>query len=843
MNKLLLIDGNSIVNRAFYAMPNLTSSSGVCTGGIFGFLKMLSKLIKEENPTHIACAFDLKEPTFRHKEYPEYKAGRRPMPEELVQQIPILKELLQSMGIAIFSLAGYEADDILGTLSKEYDGSCIIVSGDKDILQLVSDKCTVYHTKKGITDVIKYTPELLQSEGIKEPIYITDLKGLMGDSSDNLKGVQGVGKVTANNLISEYGSLDNLYDHIDEIKGKLKDKLIDGKDDAYSTKKLATIYREVPLTYSMDDLSFSGVISGEAYQKMVELDFKKPEDMFTFSTVNTGVSEDIADIVYIENENDLNKALEQSKETGILCFNIDNTSSFTVDGKVEYILKEQEDLLSSTVSQDRFLELLKDYIGSDKIKITVFDLKNVYYQFRNNGFVFDADDLLLLSYSADVSKNKGDLKSLLETYQKSAETPCCSMLRLFDELKQKCLSENTFSIYTDIELPLIKVLFDMEQTGFRIDVDLIDKLGSSYSEKIADLEQKIYELAGVKFNINSPKQLGEILFDKLGLPGGKKKSTSADVLEKLYFINPIIPLILEYRKVAKLQSTYIFGIKKMLDNNNRLHTVFKQALTTTGRLSSTEPNLQNIPVRTPEGKEIRKAFIASEGKELVVADYSQIELRLMAHMSGDKQMIADFLSEKDIHSSTASAVFGVPLDEVTKDMRRKAKAVNFGIIYGISDFGLSEDIGCSVLEARAFMQKYFENYPNVKAYMDKTVEDAKQNGYVETLFGRRRIIPELKSPVYTIRTFGERAAMNMPLQGTASDIIKIAMVRVYEKLKEIDGAKLILQVHDELVVDCPKESVERVSKIVEETMENVISLKVPLFAEVGVGDNWLEAKD
>lgn len=843
MNKLLLIDGNSIVNRAFYAMPNLTSSSGICTGGIFGFLKMLSRLIKEESPTHIACAFDLKEPTFRHKEYPEYKAGRHPMPEELVQQIPILKNLLNDMEIATFELAGYEADDILGTLSKDFDGECIIVSGDKDILQLVSDKCTVYHTKRGITDVIKYTPDLLRNEGIEKPVYITDLKGLMGDSSDNLKGVQGVGKVTANNLISQYGSLDNLYEHIDEIKGKLKEKLIDGKNDAYSTKKLATIFREVPLNYKINDLRFEGALPNESYRKMIELDFRKPEEMFSFESESVSSDLSQAEIVYIENEADLTSALEKSKQTKTLCFNIDNVSSFTIDGKTEFVLKEQEDLLSSTVSQDRFCEILVDYLDEPSVHVTVFDLKTVYYDLKQFKKIFDADDLLLLSYATDVSKNKNDLKSLLETYGKTIETPCCSILTLFEELKNKSVSENSFSIYTDVELPLVKVLFDMEQTGFRIDVDLIDKLGASYSQRISDLESSIYELAGVKFNINSPKQLGEILFDKMGLPGGKKKSTNADVLEKLYFINPIVPLILEYRKVAKLQSTYIVGLKKLLDNDNRLHTVFKQALTTTGRLSSTEPNLQNIPVRTQEGKEIRKAFIASNDKELVVADYSQIELRLMAHMSGDKQMIKDFLSEKDIHSSTASAVFGVPLDEVTKDMRRKAKAVNFGIIYGISDFGLSEDVGCSVSEARSFMQKYFETYPSVKVYMENTVENAKQNGFVETLFGRRRVIPELKSPVYNMRAFGERAAMNMPLQGTASDIIKIAMVRVYDKLKEIKDAKLILQVHDELVVDCPKESVELVSKIVEETMENVIQLKVPLLAEVGVGKNWLEAKD
>lgn len=843
MKKLLLIDGNSIVNRAFYAMPNLTSSQGICTGGIFGFLKMLSKVIKEERPTNIGVAFDLKAPTFRHLEYKEYKAGRRAMPEELVQQIPILKDLLQKMNIATFEKEGFEADDILGTLSKEFKGECIIVSGDKDILQLVDDRCTVFHTKKGISDVVKYTPELLKEEGIAKPEYVTDLKGLMGDSSDNLKGVPGVGKVTATSLIAEYGNLDNLYSHIEEIKGKLKEKLIEGKDDAYNSKHLATIVRNVPIDTSDSVTAFSGIIGGEAYTKMVELDFKNIDSMFTFEKVEVVNQKTVAEIVVITNEDELQTALHKANDTKKLCFNLDGQISFTVDGKTEYIIREQESLLDITIPQEVVYQNIVNYLNTSDIQKTVFDLKNNYYILKEFIEPFEANDLLLMSYVADVSKHKTVLRDLLESYGKNTEAPCVAMLELFEELKAKTIKENSYSIYKDIEMPLVGVLFDMETTGFRVDVKMLDDLNVGYTERISTLEESIYEIAGAKFNINSPKQLGEVLFDKLALPSGKKKSTNADVLEKLYHLNPIVPLILEYRKIAKLQSTYIVGMKKLLDKNDRLHTIFKQALTTTGRLSSTEPNLQNIPVRTAEGKEIRKAFIASENNRLVVADYSQIELRLMAHMSEDEQMISDFNSSKDIHASTASVVFGVKLDEVTKDMRRKAKAVNFGIIYGISDFGLSEDVGCSIGEARNFIKKYFEGYPKVKEYMDNTVASAKEKGYVETLFGRRRVIPELNSSVYTVRSFGERAAMNMPLQGTASDIIKLAMIEVHKKLMNVKNAKLILQVHDELIIDCPKDRVDEVAKIIKETMENVFTLKVPLIAEVGVGENWIEAKD
>lgn len=839
MSKLILIDGNSIINRAYYAMPYLTSSSGVCTGGLHGFLKMLAKLIREENPTHLACAFDLKAPTFRHKKYEDYKAGRRPMPEELAQQIPILKEILKGMGIKCFELEGYEADDILGTLSTLCPFESMIVSGDKDVLQLVSDKCTVIHTKKGISEVIRYTPELLKEEGIGDPSYVTDLKGLMGDSSDNIKGVPGVGAKTAGRLIATYGTLENLYDHIDEQKGKLKEKLIEGRESALFSKELATINREVPLTYEWSELELHSVFPTQAYDMLMELNLVSIIESFTFEkqTKETYTRKDIS------SESELIEALEKCRKNGHFTFYIGNDISFCCDDSVEYFIVSGESLLDIGISFDRALELILPILQNDNIEKMLFDIKSLYHTFKINSIPFKSEDLLLLSYVSDVSKHKTELIPLLENYSLNSDFPSIGIRVLFERIKKE-LSKQGLEVYENIEKPLVEVLYNMETNGFLINVEIIEELKEKYSAIISDLQERIWEYAGEKFNINSPKQLGVILFDKLMLKSDKKKSTGADKLEKLINHHPIVGLVLEYRKYSKLQSTYIIGIQGLLDKNNRLHTIFKQALTTTGRLSSTEPNLQNIPVRTKEGREIRKAFIAEKGHKLVCADYSQIELRLVAVMSGDEHMIADYNSGHDIHRATAAKVFNLPIEYVTDEMRSRAKAVNFGIIYGISDFGLSENIGCSVKEAKSFIERYFESYPAVKEYMQKTVEEAKVNGYVQTLSGRTRVIPELSSPVYNVRAFGERAAMNMPLQGTASDIIKLAMIAVYKRLgEEAPNAKLLLQVHDELIVDCPELDVEKVKSILKECMENVMKLTVPLIAEVGVGDNWLEAKE
>lgn len=839
MNKLILIDGNSIINRAYYAMPYLTSNNGVCTGGIHGFLKMLAKLIREEQPTHLACAFDLKAPTFRHKKYADYKAGRRPMPEELAQQIPIIKELLKAMGIKYFELEGYEADDILGTISLRCQFPTLIVSGDKDILQLASDKCTIIHTKKGISEVIRYTPELLKEEGIGDPSYITDLKGLMGDSSDNIKGVAGIGAKTAGNLIATYGNLENLYDHIDEQKGKLKEKLIEGEDSAFFSRELATINREVPLTFDWSELELHTPFPSIAYDKLMELNLVNIVEAFSFEKEVKVEYERVE----ISKEEDLISALELCKNEGSFTFYIGDDISFCCNEEKEYFLTSGESLLDLGINYDRALELIKPILFDDGITKVLFDIKGLYHTLELEDKIFKCDDLLLISYVYDVSKHKTELIPLLENYSVETSFPAIGIRVLFNLIKGK-LNEQSLDVYQNIEMPLVEVLYSMEKNGFLIDVSIIEDLKFKYAEILVDLQEKIWEYAGEKFNINSPKQLGNILYDKLQLKSDKKKSTGADKLEKLRNYHPIIDLVLEYRKYSKLQSTYIIGIQSLLDKNNKLHTIFKQALTTTGRLSSTEPNLQNIPVRSKEGREIRKAFIAEKGHKLVCADYSQIELRLVAAMSGDEHMISDYNSGHDIHRATAAKVFGIPIEFVTDEMRSSAKAVNFGIIYGISDFGLSENIGCSVKEAKGFIERYFESYPKIQEYMQKTVEEAKINGYVQTLSGRTRVIPELSSPVYTVRSFGERAAMNMPLQGTASDIIKLAMIAVNKELAEkVPQAKLLLQVHDELIVDCPESDVEIVASILKKCMEGVMQLKVPLIAEVGVGDNWLEAKE
>lgn len=839
MNKLILIDGNSIINRAYYAMPYLTSNNGVCTGGIHGFLKMLAKLIREEQPTHLACAFDLKVPTFRHKKYADYKAGRRPMPEELAQQIPIIKELLKAMGIKYFELEGYEADDILGTISLRCQFPTLIVSGDKDILQLASDKCTIIHTKKGISEVIRYTPELLKEEGIGDPSYITDLKGLMGDSSDNIKGVAGIGAKTAGNLIATYGNLENLYDHIDEQKGKLKEKLIEGEDSAFFSRELATINREVPLTFDWSELELHTPFPSIAYDKLMELNLVNIVEAFSFEKEVKVEYERVE----ISKEEDLISALELCKKEGSFTFYIGDDISFCCNEEKEYFLTSGESLLDLGINYDRALELIKPILFDDGITKVLFDIKGLYHTLELEDKIFKCDDLLLISYVYDVSKHKTELIPLLENYSVETSFPAIGIRVLFNLIKGK-LNEQSLDVYQNIEMPLVEVLYSMEKNGFLIDVSIIEDLKFKYAEILVDLQEKIWEYAGEKFNINSPKQLGNILYDKLQLKSDKKKSTGADKLEKLRNYHPIIDLVLEYRKYSKLQSTYIIGIQSLLDKNNKLHTIFKQALTTTGRLSSTEPNLQNIPVRSKEGREIRKAFIAEKGHKLVCADYSQIELRLVAAMSGDEHMISDYNSGHDIHRATAAKVFGIPIEFVTDEMRSSAKAVNFGIIYGISDFGLSENIGCSVKKAKGFIERYFESYPKIQEYMQKTVEEAKINGYVQTLSGRTRVIPELSSPVYTVRSFGERAAMNMPLQGTASDIIKLAMIAVNKELAEkVPQAKLLLQVHDELIVDCPESDVEIVASILKKCMEGVMQLKVPLIAEVGVGDNWLEAKE
>ncbi len=840
--KLLLLDSNSLVNRAYYAMPSLRTADGVYTGGVYGFMAMLAKLLDEEKPTHIACAFDVHAPTFRHKLYAEYKAGRHPMPDELRAQIPLLKQLLSAMKIPIVELAGYEADDILGTLSLQSTMPVVVVSGDKDVLQLVSDNVTVLHTKKGITDVIAYTPQRLMEEGLA-PWQVPELKGLMGDNSDNIKGVLGVGEKTARALLAEYGSLDGLYQHLDEVKGKLQDKLREGRKDAYFSRDLATICRTVPLAVGVEDCKVDTVFPTEAQALMRSLEFKKLTDRFQFEQGASAAVEVNADSVSIQSAADLTAALDEVRRKGVFSLvYADAQWHFAYDQSRDYVVQFGEDLFAA-LDTEAVLCAFADVLADDKVTKILFDGKAAYYAFREYCEPFATQDVSLAGYVLDANRTWQKPEDLLAHYGYDTTHAAVALLSVFQIICDKLDQEGVAHVYRDIELPLMPILYDMERTGFRVDVDALRALGDAYAQELSTLTADIYQYAGEEFNINSPKQLAAILFDKLGLPTDKKRSTGADKLEHLSLLHPIVPVLLRYRKISKLQSTYVSGLLPLLDANHRLHTVFKQALTATGRLSSTEPNLQNIPVRTPEGKQIRSAFVASVGNKLVVADYSQIELRLMAHFSGDDNMLRAYREGQDIHAATAAKVYGIPIEDVTPEMRSSCKAVNFGIIYGISDFGLSENIGVSVKEAKQFIEKYFELYPGVKRFMQDIVEVAKRQGYVTTLTGRKRSIPELQSSVYNVRSFGERAAMNTPLQGTASDIIKIAMIRVYEAMRKQGlKAKMILQVHDELVIDTPQEEVETVQHIVKEQMESVMSLKVPLVASVGVGDNWVEAK-
>lgn len=842
--KVLLLDANSLVNRAYYAMPQLRDSSGRPTGGVYGFVNMLAKLIAEEKPTHIACAFDVHCPTFRHKLYDQYKAGRHPTPEELVAQIPMLKQVLQAMGIRTVELPGYEADDIVGTLAGQADGEVIVVSGDRDLLQLVADNVTVYHTKRGITDVIKYTPARLAEEGLR-PDQVPELKGLMGDSSDNLKGVAGVGEKTAKDLIAKYDNLDGLYSHIDGEKGKLREKLLQGKQDAYFCRDLATICRTAPIEIGLQDCVFDPVLPAEAETVLRQLDFKNLVGRFAYRTCGDESHKTGNDITVKEIATDeaLQACMQEVESATRVCLALyKDVWHITADGNTEYRIPYATSLLEG-LPCETVMQAVCELLRNPSVRKIVFDLKTMYYTVQQYLAPFAADDVMLASYVADALHTFANAGELVLHYGYEEEQIACGMWRVWEKVCERLIQEGTVNVYTSIELPLVQVLYDMEQQGFTVDVDTLNRLGEMYTDQLRDLSDAIYSYAGGVFNINSPKQLAEVLYDKLGLPTDKKRSTGADKLERLAELHPIVDYILRYRQLAKLQSTYVAGLVPLLDSYNKLHTVFKQALTATGRLSSTEPNLQNIPVRTPEGRELRRAFVPSAGNVLVVADYSQIELRLMAHFSKDAGMLEAYREGKDIHAATAAKVYGVPIEEVTHDMRSRCKAVNFGIIYGISDFGLSANIGCSVKQAKEFIEKYFAMYPGVKQYMADVVELAKKQGYVQTLSGRRRQLPELQSSVYSVRQFGERVAMNMPLQGTASDIIKLAMIRIADALKKRGlQAKMILQVHDELVIDTPVAEVEEVKQLVKELMENVFALDVPLVVEVGVGHDWVEAK-
>ena len=866
MKKLLILDSNSILNRAFYGVRYLSAKDGTPTNAIYGFLNILLKLIKEQEPDYICAAFDVKAPTFRHKQYEGYKAQRKPMPEGLAAQMPLAKDVLRAMGVTILEKEGYEADDIIGTVARlceESEISCFIATGDKDDLQLASDKTKVILTvtKSGYNETIIY-----DDKGVKEKYHVTptefiDVKALMGDPSDNIPGVKGVGEKTAMSLIEKHHSIEYIYENIDDIglKGAMLQKMKDGREMAFMSKELATINRNTPIEFNAEECVFDGFENNcELYEILKRLELNSIIKKLDLSGVdNVKENEDIfKDFSYQVGDKNM---ISGDKVTVVLDFDGDNISSAAVGaGNNAVVLNEQDDIK----------ELLED----DSIAKVMFDVKEAIVKLNGRIDIKNiSDDTAIAAYLVDPAKNEYTIEKLASEYFGTViEKPEVKQLSLLDDVETdrseylaKCavalgvlnecigdkIKENgQEKLYQEVELPLVTVLAHLEINGFLVDDNQLKEFADKLGEKIDALTNEIYMLAGEEFNINSPKQLGVILFEKLELKPVKKTktgyATNADVLEKLRDKHPIVNFIMEYRQLAKLKSTYCDGLRAVVNpNTHRIHSVFTQTVTVTGRLSSTEPNLQNIPTRTELGREIRKMFVAKEGYVLVDADYSQIELRVLAHIANDETMINAFRNNEDIHAVTASQVLGIPLEDVTKEQRSSAKAVNFGIVYGIGEFSLAQDLHISVKEAKAYIESYLEKYHGVRNYMESIKEQAKKDGYVKTMLNRIRYIPELKSPNYNIRQFGERVALNTPIQGTAADIIKLAMVRVDNRLiNEGLKSKLILQVHDELIVEAHKDEVDKVKQILSEEMQSAMELNVPLKVDMSTGHSWYDAK-
>ena len=851
--KLMILDGNSIVNRAFYGVRPLSAPDGTPTNAVYGFLAILQRMLDEQKPEAVCVSFDLKAPTFRHKACDFYKAQRKPMPEELAVQMPLLKETLDAMGIRRYEIEGYEADDILGTAAAMCEKSgwdCVLVTGDKDSLQLVSDTTSVCNVKtvRGQTETILYTPESFHAEYGFAPAQMVDLKALMGDSSDNIPGVPGIGEKTALDLVRRYGTVDKIYSSLAEldIKDGVRKKLTEGEDSARQSYWLATIVRDVPLSFKPEENIWNNSYTPELYGVMKRLGFKHFIDKWGLTEsesvpTEADTSEKLKEqIVSDEAGMDaLIAAVRKAKRIAIVP--TDGLDAVEIcDGETVYRAQW-------SVAGGKYNELLSTVFSAEVKKLghNIKDLMGLLMKEKLpvEGFTFDT---ALAAYLLDANDGDYSLPRISAKYLNRELDVAQAIFELYSVLDEKLDELGMTKLYYEVELPLCRVLADMEASGFYVDRKALYDFGESLNDGIAQMQAGIWAHAGHEFNVNSPKQLGEVLFEELMLPSGKKTksgwSTNADVLETLRDKHPIIGEILEYRMLTKLKSTYADGLLKVIAPDGRIHTNFQMTVTATGRLSSTEPNLQNIPVRKKLGAQIRKMFVASPGKVLVDADYSQIELRLLAHMSGDKAMQEAFLSGEDFHTVTASRVFGVPLDEVTPALRSRAKAVNFGIVYGISAFSLAQDIGVYPSEAKAYMEAYLDKYHGVRDYMKSIVEKAKADGYVDTLFARRRYLPELKSANFNVRSFGERVALNMPIQGTAADIIKIAMVNVHRRLAE-EGleAKLILQVHDELIVECPDSEAERVKEILTYEMENAAALSVPLTVDAHIGHSWAEA--
>ena len=848
---LMILDGNSIVNRAFYGVRQLTAPDGTPTNAVYGFLAILQRILEEQKPDALCVSFDLKAPTFRHKAYEGYKAQRKGMPEELALQMPILKEVLDAMGIRRYELEGYEADDILGTASRiceERGWCCTVVTGDKDSLQLVSEKTTVCNvkTRMGQTEVILYTPERFFEEYGFEPKRMVDLKALMGDSSDNIPGVPGVGEKTAMDLVQRYGTIEEIYKDISalDIKEGVRKKLAAGEESARKSFWLATILRDVPLDFKPEENLWDHNYQPVLYELFKRLGFHKFIEKWGLQPAEGGESrEQSAAMSKIDvDESGMEELLAAVRGAELV-------SVIAADGLDCLEICDGKRVYTAAWNRcgDPFNQLLKLLFSPETKKVS-HNVKNLMGLLLKDGlgtegFVFDT---ALAAYLLEATENDYSLDRISVRYAGAELEGAEAAFQLYGPLDQKLRELHMDKLYYTVELPLCRVLADMEQAGFYVDRKALYEFGESLNSGIAALQESIWGEAGHAFNINSPRQLGEVLFDDLMLPSGKKTktgwSTNADVLEKLRGKHPIVDQVLEYRMLTKLKSTYADGLLKVISDDGRIHTNFQMTVTATGRLSSTEPNLQNIPVRKRLGAQIRKMFVASPGMTLVDADYSQIELRLLAHISGDEAMRDAFLSGEDFHAVTAAKVFNVPLEEVTPTLRSRAKAVNFGIVYGISAFSLAQDIGVWPSEAKAYMDAYLEKYHGVRDYMKAIVEQARAEGYVSTLYGRRRSLPELKSSNFNTRSFGERVALNMPIQGTAADIIKLAMVNVYRRLQS-EGlrARLILQVHDELIVECPEDEAERVKEILKSEMENTAQLSVPLIVDAHIGHSWAEA--
>ena len=836
-NKILLLDSNSLMHRAYHALPNLKSTKGLYTGAIYGFLSILLKIIKEQNPTHIAAAFDLHGPTFRHEMYKEYKATRKPMDEELRQQVEPLKELITAMGIKIVSMQGYEGDDILGTLSKRFDDDCVIVTGDRDSFQLVSPTTKVFWTKKGVSDIEVYDVDRLLQDGFTVQQFI-DYKALRGDTSDNVPGIPGVGEKTAKQLLEQFGSLENILANADKIPGKLGQNVANNKELALLSKELVTINCNVPVECTLDDIAFTPVYSSAVKQKLAEFEITSLANRMTFDDTKEDaipVAKHVEkNVVSLTSEDEIVDAVKGDRIAIVIGKNL----SFAVDEKTEYTVSCVEDLFSEGIGFDQALETLKR-LAKDR-ELVCYDYKNMSKEYG-----FSQEKFFDVMIAAHLARGSAPIKNIEQVLGADGyEIGAVELLAESENLRTQLAQQGLNELFFDVEQPLCVVLRNMEERGIRVSTDVLKALEAKYGAIIQRLTDEIFAITGEPFNIASPKQLGEVLFDKLGLPHGKKTKTgysvSEDVLSNLADKHPIVNLVLEYRHYAKLQSTYVVGLQPLV-NRGRIHTEFNQCITQTGRLSSTNPNLQNIPARSDEAKDIKSAFIASDGCVLVSADYSQIELRLLAHMSGDEQLIEAFNHDDDIHAITASQILGIPVSEVTPAQRRDAKAVNFGIIYGISGFGLAENLSIPQYKAREFIQNYFVMHPKVREFMDRCIADARERGYSLTMTGRRRNLSDLNASNYMVRSAAERMAMNTPLQGSAADIIKIAMINVENRLKDMKS-KMILQIHDELIIDAAKDEEEEVKKILSYEMENAVRLSVPLVAEAKVAENWGELK-